>query len=74
MRKALACCMRCEVRPDCLRHAIVNYERWGVWGGMRDIERREVIDLTRRHPDLAAHIIDEALASSEAKAREEGLA
>lgn len=74
LRKAVACCMRCEVRPECLRHAVLNTERWGVWGGLTQGKRRLVINAVQRHPLLFDDIITQALSTSEAQARKEGLA
>ncbi len=41
-RKAKAICGECEVRGDCLDFAIVNGEKFGIWGGMSERERRRV--------------------------------
>ena len=38
--RAKAVCNTCGVRRDCLRHAIDNNERYGIWGGLTDAERR----------------------------------
>ena len=35
-------CRTCPVRISCLNYAIDNSERWGVWGGMTERERRRV--------------------------------
>jgi WhiB family redox-sensing transcriptional regulator len=39
-RAALAICNVCPVREDCLEHALETNERFGVWGGMTEKERR----------------------------------
>ena len=33
-------CAGCEVRQECLDHAIVKRETRGIWGGMTSVERR----------------------------------
>ena len=33
-------CSRCDVRTDCLQDALDNDERFGVWGGLSERERR----------------------------------
>ena len=38
--RAKAVCAECPVRSDCLDHATNNDERYGIWGGMTDRERR----------------------------------
>jgi len=35
-------CVVCPVRTDCLVHALKAPERFGVWGGMDEEERRGV--------------------------------
>lgn len=39
---AKAFCRECPVRADCLRHALVNCERYGVWGGTSERDRRRM--------------------------------
>lgn len=39
-REAKAICASCEVRRECLEYAIANDERYGIWGGLSDRERR----------------------------------
>lgn len=39
-------CARCEVRAECLEYALDRHERYGVWGGMSERERRA--ELARR--------------------------
>ncbi|WP_435882343.1 WhiB family transcriptional regulator [Streptomyces kronopolitis] len=36
---AKTACLGCSVRPDCLRAAIDNDERFGIWGGLTPDER-----------------------------------
>jgi WhiB family redox-sensing transcriptional regulator len=38
--RAKAICNRCDVRADCLRAALENDERFGIWGGLTEKERR----------------------------------
>lgn len=35
-------CMGCEVRTECLEDALDNDERFGVWGGKSERERRKI--------------------------------
>jgi WhiB family transcriptional regulator, redox-sensing transcriptional regulator len=41
-RAAKAICRRCLVKVECLRAALTNDERFGVWGGLSDRERRRL--------------------------------
>jgi WhiB family redox-sensing transcriptional regulator len=41
-REAKRVCMSCEVRVECLDHALANDERFGIWGGLSERERRRV--------------------------------
>ena len=41
-RKAKAICAACEVRSDCLDFALRVGEKFGIWGGMSERERRRV--------------------------------
>ena len=40
-REAKRICATCEVRLVCLEYALAHDERFGVWGGLTDMERRE---------------------------------
>jgi WhiB family transcriptional regulator, redox-sensing transcriptional regulator len=40
VRKAKEVCRGCVVRDPCLEYALTNGERFGVWGGMSERERR----------------------------------
>ncbi len=41
-REAKKLCLTCEVRDDCLESAQANDERFGVWGGLSERERRKL--------------------------------
>ena len=41
-REAKKICAGCEVRPECLAYALANGERYGIWGGMSERERRRL--------------------------------
>lgn len=41
-RDAKEVCRGCVVRQDCLDYAIANSEKFGIWGGMSERERRRV--------------------------------
>ncbi len=41
-REAKEVCRGCVVREDCLEYAIANGEKFGIWGGMSERERRKV--------------------------------
>lgn len=34
-------CSECEVRPECLEFALKTNEKFGIWGGMTERERRK---------------------------------
>jgi WhiB family transcriptional regulator, redox-sensing transcriptional regulator len=41
-REAKKICVGCEVRGECLEYALQNDERFGIWGGMSERERRRL--------------------------------
>jgi len=41
-REAKRICSGCEVRAECLEYALANDERFGIWGGLSERERRRV--------------------------------
>jgi WhiB family redox-sensing transcriptional regulator len=49
-RAAKAICRECRVRAECLEFAIETGEKFGIWGGMSERERRKV----RRERHIAA--------------------
>ena len=40
---ALALCDICTVREDCLEYALEARERFGIWGGSTDKQRRKLL-------------------------------
>jgi len=46
--KGKAICNSCPVREECLDEAIANGERFGIWGGMDQEERRREAQRRRR--------------------------
>ena len=47
-REAREICHRCEVRAECLESALGHDERFGVWGGLSEDERRALKRRTAR--------------------------
>lgn len=41
-REAKRICESCEVRSECLDYALENDERFGIWGGLSERERRKL--------------------------------
>ncbi len=41
-REAKRVCQSCEVRPECLDYALDHDERFGIWGGLSERERRRL--------------------------------
>jgi WhiB family redox-sensing transcriptional regulator len=42
VRSAKTVCRRCDVRKECLEYAINTGQRFGVWGGKSERERRSL--------------------------------
>ena len=55
-REAKRVCSACVVREECLEYALANGEKFGIWGGMSERERRRV----RRERALARRQAGEA--------------
>lgn len=52
---AKAHCNECIVRPECLQFALDNNEKYGIWGGMTERERRKLRKaMGNGHDDEAA--------------------
>ena len=41
-REAKEVCRGCVVRDDCLEYALANGEKFGIWGGRSERERRRL--------------------------------
>jgi len=41
-KQAKQVCTGCDVRLECLRYALDHDERYGIWGGLSERERRKV--------------------------------
>ena len=41
-RDAKRICSTCDVRDQCLEYALQNDERFGIWGGLSERERRKL--------------------------------
>ena len=50
-KRARLVCMGCQVRSQCLAEALDNRIEWGVWGGMTERERRQLL---RQRTDISS--------------------
>lgn len=50
-REAKRTCLACDVRVQCLQYALDNDEKFGIWGGLSERERR----LLKRRARPTAH-------------------
>ena len=41
-REAKKVCTGCDVKAECLEYALANDERFGIWGGLSERERRKL--------------------------------
>lgn len=41
-REAKRICQGCEVKSECLEYALAHDERFGIWGGLSERERRRL--------------------------------
>ena len=41
-REAKKVCQTCDVRSECLEYALAHDERFGIWGGLSERERRKL--------------------------------
>lgn len=64
-KRARVVCMGCPVRAICLAEALDNRIEWGVWGGLTERERRQLL---RQRPDVTswAAVLMAAAQSAEA--------
>ncbi|CAM3253853.1 Transcriptional regulator WhiB [Stackebrandtia soli] len=54
-REAKRICTRCEVKAECLEFALAHDERFGIWGGLSERERRKA----KREAREAARLAEE---------------
>ena len=71
VRAAKAMCAGCPVRAECLEYALAHDERYGVWGGTSERERRRLKDfgtatggspvseLAAQQPDVPGSVVGE---------------
>ena len=50
-REAKKTCEQCLVRAECLDWALANDERFGIWGGLSERERRAISKTLQRPTD-----------------------
>lgn len=48
IKAAQEICAGCPVREPCLEYAIANREKWGIWGGLSERQRRRIARDRRR--------------------------
>jgi len=60
-REAKEVCRGCVVREDCLEFALTNSEKFGIWGGLSERERRRI--RRRRSAERRGEVIIEGTAS-----------
>ena len=53
-REAKQVCRSCEVAAECLQYALATDERFGIWGGTSERERRRLKRQPREAGDIAA--------------------
>lgn len=52
-RHAIDICNTCPVRDDCLEFALTNNERYGIWGGYSERQRRRMRAERRKNEEAA---------------------
>jgi WhiB family redox-sensing transcriptional regulator len=67
-REAKQVCRSCEVRRPCLRFALEHDERFGIYGGMSERERRR---LKRQFGDDTASAVASAIPAQTPQLREQ---
>ena len=61
-REAKRICSGCDVRAECLEYALAHDERFGIWGGLSERERRRL----KRRGDIMLTGGDSALTGGDA--------
>lgn len=65
-KRARSICVGCPVRVECLSEALDSRIEWGVWGGLTERERRQLL---RQRPDVESWytvLMADAMAAAEA--------
>ena len=69
-KEAKDVCRGCPVRADCLEYALTNNEKFGIWGGLTERERRRLYRRTMARPvgvtavtSVAVHPHEETIAA-----------
>lgn len=68
-REAKRICADCPVIVDCLNHALDNEERFGIWGGLSEQERRTLrrnLDRGKSRGKLIARAVHSVVAETQA--------
>jgi len=53
-------CMRCPVRAECAAHALQVREPYGVWGGLTEDEREELLGRARSRLVTSQNAVESA--------------
>lgn len=59
-REAKAVCARCPVKAECLRSSLEEGERFGIWGGFSERERRRLRRRLNDGADIEA-VVEESV-------------
>ena len=65
-REAKEVCRGCVVRDECLEYALHNSEKFGIWGGMSERERRRIRRQRALERQAALQVIARAEGSASA--------
>lgn len=57
-KEARSMCLDCAVRSQCLAEALDNRIEWGVWGGMTERERRQLLKARKDVESWSALLVD----------------
>jgi WhiB family redox-sensing transcriptional regulator len=57
-REAKRVCLTCDVRAECLEYALDYDERFGIWGGLSERERRKLHKARDIVPIDTTHLVE----------------
>jgi len=43
-------CNGCPVKQECLNHALATNEKFGIWGGLNEVERKKLRRTMKKKP------------------------